>query len=68
MQDSMNSMKGQNMRLIVSVVLTLGLIYGCAQSDSSRMQDSRSTPPGAPTADPAYDEGQRSQDLEGNTR
>ena len=64
-------MKGQNMRqalLIVSVALTFGLIYGCAQSDSSRVQDSRSRPPGAPTADPAYDEGQRSQDLEGNTR
>jgi len=63
-------MKGKNVRqvLIMSVVLTLGLIYGCVQSDASRMQDSHSRPPGPPVADPAYDEGQRSQELEGNTR
>jgi hypothetical protein len=44
------------------LALTMGLV-GCAQSDSSQR-----LPPGAPSADSAYDEGQRSQDLEGNTR
>jgi len=54
---------------IVPVALTIGMLWGCAEgTTNSRRNDVQSRPPGAPTTDPAYDEGQRSQDLEGNTR
>lgn len=57
------------MRSIIPVIVVVGLLYGCAEgTTSSRGNNVQSIPPGAPTADPAYDEGQRSQVLEGNTR
>jgi hypothetical protein len=52
---------------VFALALTITL-SGCAGGTNPRGKDVQSRPPGAPLADPAYDEGQRSQALEGNTR
>ena len=53
----------------MSALIIAVLLCGCAdRTTNSRSNEVQSRPPGAPTSDPAYDEGQRSQALEGNTR
>jgi hypothetical protein len=54
--------------IVPVIIITVGMLNGCADTTQSPRKDTQSRPPGAPAADPAYDEGQRSQALEGNTR
>ena len=58
--------------LIVAVAFTMGMFCGCAEDTlNAHRNDGKPRHPGAPTADPyadPYDEGMRSQSLEGNTR
>lgn len=58
--------------MIVAVAFTLGILCGCAEDTlNAHQNDGNPGHPGAPTADPyadPYDEGMRSQSLEGNTR